>query len=71
MNLAWFGNAVFEIDPLPQGALVGLAPTKQISKPQNWTMKHYKSVDFLSNSRMSRPLHKRKASLFKTFRFCW
>ena len=38
------GNAVFEIDPLPQGALVGLAPTKQISKPQNWTMKHYKSI---------------------------
>jgi len=39
MNLAWFGNTVFQIDvcwqpvPSPQGALVGLAPTEQISKP--------------------------------------
>jgi len=30
-------------------------------------MKHYKSVEFLSNFGMSSPLHKRKVSLLKTF----
>jgi len=36
-------------------------------------MKHYKSVEFLSNFQCPAPLHKRKASLLKTFwpRFCY
>jgi len=35
-------------------------------------MKHFKSVQILSNFRMSSPLHKRKEPLLKTFwrRFC-
>jgi len=30
-------------------------------------MKHYKSVEFLPNFRMSSPLHKRKVPLLKIF----
>jgi len=56
-------------------------PPKQSSKPPtNWDMKHYKSVEFLSNLNVKPPLHRRKAPpshkrkvpLFTTFwrRFC-
>ena len=47
------------------GALVGLAPPEQSSKPPNWNMKHYKSVEFLSIFRMSSSPNKRKAPLLK------
>ena len=35
------------------GALVDLAPQNKAPRPLNWNMKHYKSVEFLSNFRMS------------------
>jgi len=47
--------------PPGEGALVGLAPPKQSSKPPNWNMKHYKSEEFLSNFNIMPPLHERKA----------
>jgi len=62
MNLAWFGNTAFEIDvswlPVlsPQGALVGLALTKQISKSHKLNYETLQTVDFLSNFRMSSSL---------------
>jgi len=31
------------------GALVGLAPPNKTPSPQNWNMKHYELVEFLSN----------------------
>jgi len=45
--------------PVATGCFGGLNPPKKLQMPQNWNMKHYKSVDFLSNFRMSVPLHKR------------
>ena len=50
----------------------GLAPQTKLQDPSNWIMKPYKSVEFLSNFRISSPLNRHKAPLFKTFwrRFC-
>ena len=60
--------------------LVGLSPQTKLQDPTNWDMKHYKSVEFLSNLNVKPPLHRRKAPpshkrkvpLFTTFwrRFC-
>jgi len=51
-----------ETVPLPQGALVGLAPQSKLQPTwlgyqasPNWTMKHYKSVEFYLIFKMSSP----------------
>jgi len=59
-QVAWFGNTVFEIDVCGNqfrrhGGFGGLSSPKKLQVPQNWSIKHYKSVDFLSNFRMSVP----------------
>ena len=41
--------------PSPRGALKGLTPPKQSSKTPDWSMKHYKSAEFLLIVRMSSP----------------
>jgi len=38
--------------PSPRGAFGGLATQTKFQAPPNWLMKHYRSVDFLSNFRM-------------------
>ena len=38
-----------------RGALVGLAPHTKLQVPPNWNMKHYQSVEFLSNWMSSSP----------------
>ena len=52
--------------------LTPLALSWSSKPPPKWIMKHYKSVEFLSNFRRSGHLNKRKAPLLKTFRqwFC-
>ena len=61
------------------GGFGGLIPPHKAPRPQNCNVIHYKSVEFLSNLKMSSPTHKHrspsykcKASLLKTFwrRFC-
>jgi len=39
---------LFEPVPSPRRAFVGLAPQTKLQGPQNWNLKHYKSVEFLS-----------------------
>ena len=58
--------------PVATGGFWGLAPPNKLQASPNWIMKHYKSVKFLSNFRMSSPLNKRTASLLKTlWRWFW
>jgi len=45
----------------------GFTPQTKLQAPQNWNMKHYESVEFLSIFECQAPLHKRKAPLLKTF----
>ena len=59
--------------PSPRGAFLGLAPQTKLQAPQNWNMKKYKLVEFLSiwNGELSpherkAPSHKRKAPLLTT-----
>ena len=50
------------------GGFWGLSPTnKAPSLPPNWTMKHYESVKFLWNFRMSSPWTNVKPPILKTF----
>jgi len=41
--------------PSPRGCFWGFAPQIKLQAPQNWNMKHYKSVGFLSIFRVSAP----------------
>jgi len=50
---------------LSQQGFGGFSPSKQSTKPPNWKMKHYKSVDVLSNFQYQVSLHKRKAPYWK------
>ena len=44
-----------EAVPSPCRAFVGFPPQTKLQATPNWIMKHYKSVEFLSNFRMSSP----------------
>jgi len=65
--------------PVATGGFGGLSLPNKAPCPPNWSMKHYKSVEFLSNFNVKPPLHKRKAyprkrkaSLLTTFwRLLW
>jgi len=41
--------------PSPKGDFSGLSPTNKALRPANWNMKHYKLVEFLSNSNAQLP----------------
>jgi len=51
LTYVFFGN--FKTTSVYDG---GLAPKTKLQAPPNWIMKHYKSVDFLSNFRMWTPM---------------
>ena len=58
----------------PGGSFGGLAPSNKAPSPQNWNIKHYKSVGILSiftvsspPTQIQSPPQKRKALLLKTF----
>ena len=55
MNIPGRRSSGREAAPSPPGAFGGLAPHTKLQDPSNWNMKHYKSVEFLSNFRMSTP----------------
>ena len=44
-----------EAVPSPRRAFCGLAPPKKAPRPQNWIMKHYKSVEFNQISEYQAP----------------
>ena len=56
-----------EASPLPTEGFGDLSLPKQYSNPPNWSMKHYKSVEFCQFLHVKPPLHKRKAAMLKTF----
>jgi len=39
-------SKVVQTSPVATGSLVGLDPQTKFQAPQNWNMKHYKSVTF-------------------------
>jgi len=45
------------------GDFDGLSPPIKAPRSPNWNIKHYKSVEFLSNFQFQAPLHKRKAPI--------
>ena len=45
--------------------LVCLAPQTKLQAPPNWNIKHYKSVEFLSNLNVKPHLHKRKTPYWR------
>ena len=55
MQRCWFPQTL-PYSPAAMGSLVGVAPQTKLQAPRNWNMKHFKSVEFLSNFRMSSPL---------------
>ena len=55
-----FTFGVSTLSPVATEGFVGLGHPKKLQAPPNWNMKHYKSVEFLSNF-ISSPLHKREA----------
>jgi len=57
---AHVGRHLFQIKvrwavPLPRGILVGLITPNEVTSPQNRNMKHYKSLEFLSNFQYQAP----------------
>ena len=50
------GAAVGKMFRRHGGTSAGLAPTSKSPSPPNWITKHYKSVEFLSNFRISSPI---------------
>ena len=67
--LFWVNCIKKQAEVLPRsryhgGALVGLSPPKQSSKPPNWNMKHDKTVMFVQISECQASLHKCKAPLY-------
>jgi len=70
----WYTDILLKVltSPVATGGFGGLSPPNKAPRASNWIMKHYKSMEFLSNFQCQTPLHERNPPL-KTFwrQFCY